>query len=520
MWQQARRSASLAFWGASEIILQAVGRRPPYGILKLDVSGDLSEAPADHRLFALPQRGRMDYLDLVAMLRWAREDDQLRAVFIHCGTLRAGWAKIQELHRCLRALRSAGKSVWVCLTQAGMAEYLFASAADRIILTPAGTLDVTGLSSEVTFISGTLRKLGIEAELVQMGKYKSAAETFTRDEMSEAHREMVESLLQDLYEQIVDDIGAGRRLEARSVRELLDRGPFVAREARSAGLVDDVLYADEAEQQLRAACQDAAVIERSDYIVRRGRAVRRAVLRSGGPAIGLLHITGTLKTGESLPGPDGASASGAASLGQDLKELRERHDIAAVVLRISSPGGSGLASDLIWHEVARLRESKPVVVSFGDVAASGGYYVGVAGQPVIAEGGSVTGSIGVLAGKALLRGLYDHIGVTKQVVSRGRHAALYSDYVPLGDEDRELLRSEAESFYTTFVDKVAAGRKLSHEAVGAAAQGRVWTGRQALSLGLIDQLGGVQRALDEAKVLAGPKTSAPLEGVGEPRAHP
>ena len=503
MLRHARRYAALAYLELSEGILRLLGRRRSYGILTLDLSGDLPEQLVEYRLFGLPQRQRDDYFNLIALLRWAREDPQLRAVLVRCRNLHAGWAKIQEIGRSLAALRAAGKKVWVYCAQAGLPEYVLASPADQIVMAPAGTLDITGLSSEVTFIAGALKKLGIEAELVQVGKYKSAAEIFTRADMSAPHREMVESLVQDLYGQVVETIAAGRKVDAAAVQALLDGGPYVAHEALQARLVDAVLYEDEAEDQLRAQCGHAAVIEARDYARRRGRAVRRTVLHRQRATIGLLHVTGTVKMGESVPGPDGASASGDASIARDLKELRERDDIGAVVLRVASPGGSGLASDLMWHEVTRTRLRKPVIVSFGDVAASGGYYIGVAGKPVIAEAGSITGSIGVLAGKPLLRGLFDHLGVTRQVVSRGRHAGLYSSYLPLDAEGRERLQTEAERFYTSFVSKVAAGRQLDPDAVDAAAQGRVWTGRQALGLGLVDHLGGLERALDEAKALAG-----------------
>jgi protease-4 len=503
MWRQTRRYAALAYWNLSEAALRVIGRRAPYGVLALAIAGDLPEESAEYRLLGLPQRARGDYFNLIALLRWAREDPQLRAVLVRCGELRVGWAKVQEIRRSLAALRDAGKIVWVCLAHAGIHEYVLASVADQVLLAPAGTLAIAGLSSEVTFVAGALRKLGVEAELIQMGKYKSAAEIFTRTDMSDPHREMVDSLIQDMYEQIVDLIADGRRMDRAQIGGLLDRGPFVARDALQNGLVDALLYEDEAEERLRAQCDDAETIEMPDYFSRRVKAVRRQVLRRSRSTVGLLHLNGTVKTGESIPGPDAASACGAATVARDLKELRERDDISAVVLRVSSPGGSGLASDLIWHEVMRTRRCKPVIVSFGDVAASGGYYVGVAGNPVIAESGSITGSIGVLAGKAVLRGLYDHLGITKQVVTRGRHAALYSDYVALGAEERELLQSEAEVFYADFVGKVASGRRLSHDAVAAVAEGRVWTGRQAHARGLVDQLGGIERALDEAKVLSG-----------------
>jgi len=503
MWRRAWRYGLLGLSLAYETLLSVLGRRLSYGILKLELSGELPEEPLASHLFGLVQRRRDDYLSLITILRWAREDPGLRAVFIRCDNLHAGWAKVQELRRSLTALREAGKAVWVYLAHAGIREYVLASAADQVVLAPAASLDIAGLSSEVTFIAGTLKKLGIEAELVQMGKYKSAAEAFTRSDMSEPHREMVESLIQDLYEQVTEAIAGGRRMGVEAARAVLDRGPFTAREAEQEHLVDTLLYEDEAEERLLAQLKNPGVIERSDYLRRRARAARREVLRHDRPSIGLLHVAGTIKTGESIAGTDAASACGSAAVARELKRLRERRDIGAVVVRVSSPGGSGLASDLIWHEVMRTRKQKPVVVSFGDVAASGGYYIGVGGAPVLAEAGTITGSIGVVAGKAVLKGLYDQLGVTKQVITRGRHAALYSDYIPLGDEERQRLQAEAEFFYADFLAKVASGRQLSPEAVAAAAEGRVWSGRQAKALGLVDRLGGIENALDEAKVLAG-----------------
>ena len=519
MWRRVLRYGTLAYLSCFELLRRALGRRAPYGVLKLDISGELSEQTVTYRVPGLLPRSRDDYFSLLAVLRLAREDPQLRGVLIRCGELHTGWAKVQELRRNVELLRAAGRTVWVVLNRAGIREYVLASAADRVIVAPAATLELTGLSTEVTFLAGTLEKLGIKAELVQMGKYKSAAESFTRSAMSAAHQEMVESLLHDLYEQVVEAIAVGRGMEHDAVVALLDRGPFLAREALNLRLVDDVLYEDEAEEKLRELCDHAKVIEAPDHFRRRGRTVRLDVLRRGGPLIGVVHMTGTIKMDDSIAGPERVSACGVSSVCRDLQELRERPDVGAVVLRISSPGGSGLASDLIWHEVSRLRQHKPVVVSFGDVAASGGYYIAVAGGPVFAEGGTITGSIGVLAGKALLRGLYERIGVTKQIITRGRHAALYSDYVPLGDEERQRMQAEAQSFYSDFLDKVCAGRKLSRDAVSAVAEGRVWTGRQALARGLIDTIGGFEAALAQAKTLLGldPRALVGVERYPKPR---
>jgi protease-4 len=511
------RGVALASSWISEVVLRLIGRRRPYGILKLRLSGDLPEQLTPLRLPWLGSRSRDDYMSLLALLRWARDDVQLRGVLIHCDSLGIGWAKVQEIRRSLQALRDAGKRVWVYAAQAGIHEYLLASVAERVILAPSGTLDITGLSSEVTFFAGALQKLGVDAEVVQLGKYKSAAETFTRSDMSAAHREMLESLVGDLYDQVVEAVAQGRGLDAARARELLDGGPFLAQEALRQGLVDAVQYEDQAEEDLRRKLHEVAVIERSAYFPRRAGAARRTALRQHCPTIGMLQVAGTIKMGESIPGPDGVNATGIDSLARDLEALRDHDEVRAVVVRVTSPGGSGLASDLLWRELQRIRQRKPLVVSFGDVAASGGYYIGVAGSPVLAEGGTITGSIGVLAGKAVLRRLYDRVGVTKEMVTHGRHAGLHSDYVPLDDAERQLLRSQAEHFYSDFVAKVAAGRSLAESSVEAVAQGRVWTGRQALRLGLIDQLGGLERAVEEAKVLIGLSRTDPVVLVSYPK---
>jgi len=226
-------------------------------------------------------------------------------------------------------------------------------------------------------------------------------------------------------------------------------------------------------------------------------------LRRSRDAFALLYIRGTIKPGDSIPGAEGIGATGATTVASALEQVRKRTDIAALIVRVASPGGSVLGSDLIWREVMRTRESKPVVVSCGDVAASGGYYVAMAGTPVLAEAGTITGSIGVVAGKANLRGLYERLGVGKELISRGRHAALYSDYVPLDDENRARIHAQADACYRDFVGKVATARGLSAEAVAAVAEGRVWTGRQALAHGLIDELGGFEEAFAAAKRAAG-----------------
>jgi protease IV len=505
-----RQCATLIYLWLSELVLSLAGRRCPYGILRVDLAGELAEDGGEQQVLGVLRRPAIDYFSLISLLRWARDDARLSAVILRCDAFQASWARVQGIRRAIERLRAAGKRVSVHLDGGGIVEYYLASAAERISLPPAGTLDVTGLSSEAVFLLGALEKVGVKADLVQMGRYKAAAEMFTRRDMSPAHREMIESLVDDLYGQLVDGVAGGRGLDPTAVREVFDRGPFVAREAAEARLIDRVAYYDEVEAELVEACGGAAILDRQAYGHRRGREIQRQVLRHPRRTLALVHVNGTIKTGESIAGPEGRSAVGSNAVAAALKEVRERDDVQGVILRVASPGGSGSASDLMWREIVRTREKKPVVVSCGDVAASGGYYVAVAGGPILAEAGTITGSIGVVAGKANLRQLYDRIGVTKELVTRGRNAKIFSDYEPLGEQERARLQAEASSFYDLFIERVATARHLSAEAVAAVAEGRVWTGRQAWTRGLIDELGGLEEALDATKKMIGLAPGEPV----------
>ena len=510
MWRIIRRRLAIGFIRSSEWVLARVGRRRPYGILTLELTGELAEEGSEHRILGVLRRHTADYLALITLLRWARDDARLSGILIRCNDVQASWARLQGLRRSLERLRAAGKKVWIHLERAGVREYYLASAADRISLAAAATLDVTGLSSEAVFVLDALEKLGVQADVVQMGRYKSAGETFTRREMSVPHREMLESLVDDLFSQLVDAVASGRRRDPAAMREALGRGPFVASEAREAGLVDAIAYADEVEKDLIDACGGAATIERGAYVARRGREMRLDAVRRARATFALLHIGGMIKPGDSVPGREGTSATGAETVAKALERVRTRRDIDALVVRVASPGGSVLGSDLIWRELMRVRDAKPVVVSCGDVAASGGYYVALAGTPLIAEAGTITGSIGVIAGKASLRGLYERLGISKQLVSRGRNAAMYSDYSPLDDAGRERIYTQADAFYRDFVAKVARARGLTDDAAVAVAEGRVWTGRQAVERGLVDELGGLEEAFAAAKRAAGVRADEPV----------
>lgn len=509
MLQRTFRFGLRSFLWGKERLAHLFGRRPSYTALQLELSGALPEESAPS-LTAFWRTPDPDFLSVLSMLRWAREDTRLRAVTITLVDLDAGWARIQELRRALLALRQAGKHVCVFLSEASTREYYLASAADSIVLAPAGHLAITGLAAEAMFFKGALDKLGIQAQVSQAGQYKSAGELFTRESMSAPHREMLDSLLDDLYDQIIEGIATTRKQGKEDIRRLIDQGLFIAREALAEGLIDHIGYEDELSQLLEKQLGELHFIEAGPYRHRRSNELRRRLLRANPRKIALVTVNGPIKRGETLDGPDGPRAVGSDNFIRDLRQAKEDLGVSAVVVRVASPGGSGLASDLMWRELRQTRESKPVIISMGDVAASGGYYLALGGDMVFAEEGTVTGSIGVIAGKAVLRDLYTTLGVGKEILTRGKRAALFSDYLAFAPAEQERVDFEIRAFYQDFVEKVAAGRALTVEAADASAQGRVWSGRQAWSRGLVDAMGGVEEALTEAKRRIGVSPDFPV----------
>jgi protease-4 len=503
------RRTFLAALRGKDFLTRLAGRQRDYNTLQLSLHGTLPEGTS-FSLSSLWQRSGLDFLACTTILRWAREDDKIRAVVLSLTDLNLGWARLQSLRRSLLALRAANKQVWVHLTEGGMREYYLASAADTILMAPAGHLSVTGLAAETVFFKGALDKLGIEAQVHQAGQYKAAGEPFTRESMSDAHREMLNGLLDDLYGQIVEDIASARNKSKQAVQEVIDQGLFMAREALAAGVVDRVAYEDEIPALLETILNPVHLIATDDYLHHRRREMRRQLLATDPQKIALMTVDGAIKRGESLDGGEGTHTVGSTTFAADIKQIRENDEITALVVRVSSPGGSGLASDLMWRELMRTREQKPVIISLGDVAASGGYYLALAGEKVFAETGTITGSIGVIAGKAVLHDLYTQVGIRKEILTRGKRAALFSDYHAFSPQERERLDSEILSFYQSFLEKVASCRALSAEAVEPSAQGRVWTGRQAWVRGLVDEIGGIEEALLEVKKRVGIPSDKPV----------
>ena len=449
-----------------------------------------------------------------------KTDDDIAGVIFKIDGVSLGWATLQEIRTELHEFRDTGKETISYLESGGNAEYLLAAMMDRVVLMPTGSLNLTGLRAEVLFYKGLLDKLDIEADMLAMGKYKSGVEPYMRDGMSDAFRESMTALLDDLYAQLLNHIAESRDgISTEDASDLINRGPFTAEEAKQENLVDALQYYDALVATLKAASEDEEV-----QVVKPGSEHQRKVPDMNSFA-GLMQLFSILNppqraqaaaenqialiyaSGPILPDINSIFTSMSAITPKALKKAFEKartdDSVRAVVMRIDSPGGSALASDLIWREVMRTQREKPVVVSMGNVAASGGYYIAMAAGTIVAHPSTLTGSIGVFGGKLNLKGLYNKAGLTKEIIARGQNATLYSDYGGFTPTERERVEKMMKTIYEDFVSKAATGRDKSFEDIDEIAQGRVWTGRQAQELGLVDELGGLDYALSIAKKQAG-----------------
>ena len=450
-----------------------------------------------------------------------KTDDALAGVIFKIEGVSLGWATLQEIRNRLNEFQEAEKETIGYLESGGNAEYLLAATMDRVVLMPTGSLNLTGLRAEVLFYKGLLDKLDIEADMLAMGKYKSGVEPYTRDGMSDEFRESMTALLDDLYAQLLNHIAESRDgISTEDASDLINRGPFTAKEAKQAKLVDALQYYDELVATLKAeTAEDEAV-----QVVKPGSERQRKVPDMNSFA-GLMQLFSILNppqraqaasenqialiyaSGAILPDIDSIfmpmSVVTPKTLKKAFEKARTDDSVRAVVLRVDSPGGSALASDLIWREVMLTQREKPVVVSMGNVAASGGYYIAMAAGTIVAQPSTLTGSIGVFGGKLNLKGLYNKAGLTKEIIAHGQNATLYSDYGSFTPTERERVEKMMRTVYEDFVNKAAAGRSKSFEDIDEIAQGRVWTGRQAQELGLVDELGGLDDALSIAKKQAG-----------------
>ena len=471
-------------------------------ILTMRLRGDIPEhAASEFSIQWLRHGPPPTLLDLRNALKEAADDERISALVLESGGLGTGWAKAQEIRYGIENFKKSGKPVIALLNNAGTIDYFVSSSADEIYMVPEAILDMKGLRAEVSFYADTLEKLGIEAEVERIGKYKSAAEPFSRSSMSDEYREVVNSVLDDLYTRFIATVAKSREKPDDAFRALLDEGPFLSSDAVEAGLIDGLKYEDQFRDYVKEKLEQEEWREVTFSAYR--KPFESATSFGGGDQIAVVYAVGDIMSGNSEVDPFlDARILGDESFAKTLREVREKDDVKAVILRVNSPGGDAFASDRMWREVNLLREKKPLVVSMSNVAASGGYYISMAQAPVVAYPGTFTGSIGVIYGKMNLRGLYDKIGVKKEILTRGRFAAIDSDYRPLTREERAKLRHEIQAVYKTFVQKVADSRERSWDEIEEVAQGRVWLGNQAYEKGLVDELGGFDRAIELAQQAA------------------
>ncbi len=457
--------------------------------------------------------------DYVEALRLARDDGRINGLLVTIDGPDVGTAKLQELRDAIVDFQKKDKWAVAYLETAGEfspgnRDYYLATACGSIWLAPPGDINLVGIHAEVPFFRGALDLLGVVPDMDHIGKYKSAMNTITDKAMNEAYRESMEALVSSVYGQLKRGIAQGRRMKEEQVAALIDNGPYIGPRAIEAKLVDTLGYRDDLETHLKE--KNGGVLP----LVKVGKYLKAGRYFTRGPKIALVYGLGGVSRGENDSNPaTGSLIMGSVTTAAAIKKAREDPSIRAIVFRVDSPGGSYIASDVIYHEVMLTKDKKPMVVSMGDVAGSGGYFVSMGANKIVAEPATITASIGVLAGKLVTTGLWNKVGITFDTVQRGRHATFFSTGSKYTPEERDLFEGWLQRIYKDFVDKAAKGRGKTYDEIHAVAQGRIWSGEDALRLGLVDELGGLTTAIRRALELAhiDPESRVQLVILPEPK---
>lgn len=483
-------------------------------ILELDFEQGLVESVPEDPAAKLFMSDVLTIHDVVAALEKARTDERVVAFYARLGGGGMGMAQAQEIRDAVQAFRASGKPA-IAFAETfgeygpGNVGYYIATAFDEIWLQPSGDIGLTGFALEGQFLSGTLEKLDVVPRMDQRYEYKNAMNTYTHTEFTEPHREAMLAIAEGWQQQVERGIVEGRKLDAGAIQGIVDRGPYLGQEAVDAGLVDGVAYRDEvlAKVRERAGDEKASLLFVSKYLERAGRPWTE------GETIALVSASGAVTRGESSFDPIfGGTTMGSDTVANAIRAAVDDADVKAIVFRVDSPGGSYVASDTIWRETLRAKEAgKPVIVSMGNLAGSGGYFVAMAADKIVAQPGTITGSIGVLGGKLLTTGLWNKLGITWDEVHTAENALMFSatsDYTEYGWQRHQAW---LDRVYQDFTAKVAEGRGLPLERVREIAKGRIWTGEAAKEIGLVDELGGQTRAIELARDAAGIASDADIE---------
>ena len=508
-------------------------------VLELDLQAVPHETAGFDPFAMIANGGRPLLLrEAVAAIHRAADDPRVAGLIARVQIPAAAAGPVQELREAIAAFSDVKPSLAWAETYPGTLSYYLASAFREVWMQPSGTVGLVGFATNALFLRDALDKAGIEAQFIARGEYKSAANLFTQDSYTDAHREADGRLIESLHAQVWQAVAESRHLEPAAVDALADKAPLLRDDAVTGGLVDRIGFRDEAYSRIAELAGAPGISpETGDadgddapsrlYLSRYARATARRPAppmppipgRKTKPTIAVVTLHGPIVSGRGGPQllPLGNSSAGGDTIGAALREAAADDSVSAIVLRVDSPGGSVTGSETIWREVNRVRDGgKPVVVSMGAVAASGGYYVSMAADAIVANPGTITGSIGVVTGKLVARELKDRLGVGSDSVRTNPNADAWSVNAPFTAEQHAHVEAEADLFYTDFVERVAKGRRLTVEAVDAVARGRVWTGADAKEHGLVDELGGLRTAITRAKVLAGFDADTDVRLVGYP----
>jgi protease IV len=475
---------------------QSFGERPvsvaDASTLVFKLEGEVPEKSAPEiPLPILQEQTPMTVEQVWSTFHKAAADSRIKGIIFEPRGLEIGWAKMQEIHEEILQFKKSGKPIISFLRNPSAREYYLAAATDKIFLAEEYSLDLKGLRVEAVFIKNTFDKLGIHADVIHAGKYKDAGDILTQTSMTPETHEVLDQILDQYYGNLIDTVAEGRKKQADAVRAMIDQGPFMANEALANGLIDAFGYEDQAADEMKIRLKQTELTKLSAKAYSKTLPLPGGVNRRIALVIGEGEIT--RGSGNSSSDDQGITAAAFTKL---LKQVEDDSSIRGVIIRVDSPGGDGVASDDILHEAKILSKKKPVVISMSDLAASGGYFISMTGDPIVAYPNTLTGSIGVIYARMSLHGLYDKIGVNKQILKRGQFADLDSDYAPLTDQQRQKLSGQIDAFYKSFVSRVAEGRKKTFDQIEPLAQGRVWLGVQAKQNGLVDDLGGLDRAVE------------------------
>lgn len=493
-------------------------------VLMLSVSGALPDyVPEDPLTEAFGVNPSNSFTNLLTQLRKAKVDDRIGGVLLDIDFPDIGWARADELRDAIADFRQSGKPAYAYMEIGSNKEYYIATAAEKVFIPPPGDLYVNGFAAEAMFFKGSLDKLGVEADVIQIGpKFKSAPDQYTKKEMGEGQREVINALLDEYYGRFSAAIAEKRKKSVDEIESIIDNAPYNSHQAKELGLIDDSFYKEQVFFELKKRLNyrdddELPYIRSSEY----RKVASDSLGLNNGPRVAVIFASGAINVGRSNDSPLNGSVVGSDTIVEAVNDAAEDSSIKAIILRVDSPGGSALASDLMWYAIENAKTKKPVVVSMGDVAASGGYYISTNADKIVAQPSTITGSIGVFMGKPVVRGLYDWLGISNEYVLRGKNSGIFRATEKWSTEERAKMEDQTNSiYYDNFLPKVSAGRQMTLEQANSLGQGRVWTGTQAKENGLVDEFGGLEKAIEIAKQLANLPADRDVRRVPFPAARP